>query len=223
MISPAYCALLGSTVFLYVLMAALEAVEWGYGLISFGYNLIIIFFIAIFARRKLPLIIAITLAIPILFINLSGFYDDSYGMQTFRLMLSMVLNSYVILVLLRELFTVKRVDLNVLSGAALVYILLGFLWALFYTYLEITQPGSFTGIAEVVREHNLYQQIIDRFERFLYYSFVTLTTLGYGNIYPKNLPASALSSAQAVLGQLYLTILMARLIGFHIKDAIKQD
>jgi hypothetical protein len=58
---------------------------------------------------------------------------------------------------------------------------------------------------------------------FLYYSFVTLTTLGYGDITPASSPARSLSTLEAVTGQLYIAILVARLVGLHIVHAGKKE
>jgi voltage-gated potassium channel Kch len=54
------------------------------------------------------------------------------------------------------------------------------------------------------------------FANFIYYSFVTLTTLGYGDIVPVSPHARALSSLEAVIGQLFIAVLIARLVGMHI-------
>jgi voltage-gated potassium channel len=54
---------------------------------------------------------------------------------------------------------------------------------------------------------------------FTYYSFVTLTTLGYGDITPVTDPARSLSLLEAVMGQLYLAVLVARLVGIHIAQS----
>ena len=56
----------------------------------------------------------------------------------------------------------------------------------------------------------------------LYYSFVTLTTLGYGDISPASSMARMLAAIEAVVGQVYLTVLVARLVGLHIAQATNE-
>jgi hypothetical protein len=57
---------------------------------------------------------------------------------------------------------------------------------------------------------------------FVYYSFVTQTTLGYGDITPITAPARSLSLLEAVIGQLYVAVLIARLVGIHIAQSSRE-
>ena len=63
------------------------------------------------------------------------------------------------------------------------------------------------------------QPLRDQMEGFIYYSFVTMTTLGYGDITPITPPAAALSYMQAVAGQLYMAVTIARVVGIHVSRA----
>jgi hypothetical protein len=56
----------------------------------------------------------------------------------------------------------------------------------------------------------------------LYFSFVTLTTLGYGDVVPTSPVTRTLASLEAITGQLYLTVLVARLVGLHIAESLGQ-
>ena len=110
----------------------------------------------------------------------------------------------------------EKVTTNTISGALCFYLLLGVIWASLFTAMETLQPGSFLfeGESMSLRSDNLYGD-------FIYYSFVTMTTLGYGDIAPSSHPARALSSLEAVMGQLYIAVLIARLVGLHIVHAKK--
>jgi hypothetical protein len=108
----------------------------------------------------------------------------------------------------------KKVTTNTLLGAICVYLLFGVIWTMLYHVLEITMPGSFIVSNEDVSRTG---------GNFLYYSFVTLTTLGYGDITPASSPARSLSSLEAVTGQLYIAILVARLVGLHIVHAGEKE
>jgi hypothetical protein len=93
--------------------------------------------------------------------------------------------------------TVHRIE-----GAIAVYLLLGLAWGQAYGLIEYLNPGAFTGAAT-----NL-----GRFSSWTYFSFVTLATLGYGDIVPVHPVARSLAVAEAITGPLYLAILIARLV-----------
>jgi len=107
----------------------------------------------------------------------------------------------------------QTIDADHLLGAACVYVLLGLTFAYLLPVLEalssapIIDPGVTT---DVGTEAGLVRA------EYLYFSFVTLSTLGYGDIAPIALTARLVAGVEAILGQLFLTILVARLIGLHI-------
>ena len=100
------------------------------------------------------------------------------------------------------------IDVNRLVGAACIYLLSGAMWGIVYFLLSVISPGSFVGITGETWSEQLNE--------FTYHSFVTLTTLGYGDITPAAPVARTLNYLEAVLGQLYLTVLVASLVGIHI-------
>ena len=100
------------------------------------------------------------------------------------------------------------IDINRLVGAACIYLLSGSLWGILYFLLNVISPGSFAGIVGETWSEQLNE--------FTYHSFVTLTTLGYGDITPVAPVARTLNYLEAVLGQMYLTVLVAALVGIHI-------
>ena len=108
-----------------------------------------------------------------------------------------------------------RVNIETLYGAVTVYLLIGITYTSIYILIESVYPGSFNMIS---KQGLVYPS---RLHDLLYYSFVTLTTLGYGDITPIRAPARILSVSEAVIGQLYLTILVARLVGLHISSISK--
>ena len=99
----------------------------------------------------------------------------------------------------------NQVTLDLIMAAACSYVLLGMIWAYGYYFLEYFQPHSF--IAANAALEDLWD--------FQYYSFVTLTTVGYGDIVAKSKSAQALTILEALVGQLYLAILISRLVGLN--------
>jgi len=89
-----------------------------------------------------------------------------------------------------------------------VYLLLGLLWAVWYDSIEVLQPGSF-GVSAQKGEASLPQ--------LAYFSFTTLTTLGFGDIVPLRSLARSLVMLEALVGQLFPVILIARLVTLEIE------
>lgn len=116
----------------------------------------------------------------------------------------------VIQVLLRYIFNTRRITQDVLYAAIAVYLLLGAVFVPAYGLLETLLPGSFV-------DHAVGGAFIP-WQTFIYYSYVTLTTLGYGDILPVSMWARSLVTLQAVIGVLYLTIVMARLVGLYAQE-----
>jgi voltage-gated potassium channel len=111
---------------------------------------------------------------------------------------------------LRQVVFDKEISANRLIGAISVYLMLGVLWATAYTVTELAAPGSFNGLTA---EHGGAWN-----SGWLYFSFVTMTTLGYGDLLPVSAVARLLAYMQAVLGQFYIAILVAGLVSAYITD-----
>ncbi len=118
--------------------------------------------------------------------------------------------------LLRYILRSDEVTSQTIFAALCVYLLLGVIWSYFHFGLEVLQPGSYRGLGEAVG----YSE--GRGSGFLYHSFVTLTTLGYGDITPVSPAARSFSYVEALMGQLYLAVLIARLVGMHIAHSMKE-
>jgi hypothetical protein len=114
-----------------------------------------------------------------------------------------------------QVFRQDRVDLNKVVGALCIYLLIGAIFALLFQLLEDFLPGSFEGLEG--HEGSALPW------RFVYFSFVTLSTLGYGDVLPLTIYAETLAVVEAVLGQFYLAILVAGLVGAYLSDRDNQS
>jgi len=103
-----------------------------------------------------------------------------------------------------------KIDANKIIGSVTIYLLLGIIWALLYGLVDVVIEGSFSG--------NLLNAGGSQFWDLIYFSFVTLTTLGYGDILPVNTYARTLAYLEAIVGQFYLAILVASLVGAHLNE-----
>ena len=100
---------------------------------------------------------------------------------------------------------------NRIVGAVCVYLMLGVIWAILYSLLEAVVPGSFAGLTENTTDGGWDPD-------WVYFSFVTLTTLGYGDILPLSYFARSLAYFEAIVGQFYLAILVAGLVGAYLSE-----
>jgi hypothetical protein len=103
---------------------------------------------------------------------------------------------------------------DTLAGAMCVYLLLGVIWAMMFALIESVQPGSFLVGGESVADAHGGQE--GEMAQFLYLSFVTLTTVGYGDILPTTPVARRVAVLEAVVGQLYVAVLIARLVSQRV-------
>lgn len=103
----------------------------------------------------------------------------------------------------RHVFVLQRVDFNSLVGAFCVYLLLGFIWAILFRLLQLLGLATFSGLISTN----------EPFSQLIYFSFVTLVSLGYGDITPSSGLARVLSYFEALTGQFYLAVLVACLVG----------
>lgn len=117
---------------------------------------------------------------------------------------------YVTVALFLYVIRAVRVDMNVLSAALCVYLLLGMTFALLYTGLDLVNPSSFA-IPEDIKGQET-SKFIGRIEDFVYFSLVTMTTTGYGDIRPVSHVARSLTILEILIGQLYLVVMIARLV-----------
>lgn len=101
-----------------------------------------------------------------------------------------------------------EISLNRIIGAICIYLMLGVIWSIGYSVLNIVEPGSFKGLTELADPAWNSD--------WIYYSFVTITTLGYGDITPLTQSARTLSFAEAIVGQFYIAVLVAGLVSAYI-------
>lgn len=119
--------------------------------------------------------------------------------------------AYAAAAILNRVIRTDQVDAETIYGAVCVYFLLAAFWGMLYALAEIVAPGSFN-----LPDH-LSLTDGGRLEAgpMMYYSFVTITTLGYGDITPVSELARLLAVLEATLGQLFLVILVARIVGLY--------
>ena len=114
----------------------------------------------------------------------------------------------------RQVLFEGDIDKNKLIGSLTLYILLGLIWSVIYLLIIAVDPTAFSGL-----EVTNWQE---GFSRIAYYSFVTLTTLGYGDILPKNHIAEFFVYMESIIGVFYMAIIVSSLISLRLA-AIQEE
>jgi len=192
-------------------------------LVHILYGAMLLITIYVLAENKKLLFFGVLLALPNFIILCFGLSNSSNTIITnIRLLSSLSVDIFVIVFLLYKIFQTRVVTINVIYAAICVYLLLGVTWGVIYTLIEYNSPGSFHGIHGIhaMAELSVIDDIVLYYTvDFLYYSFITLTTLGYGNIYPLTNLGNAFASVEAITGSLFIAILIGRLLGMHIAQS----
>jgi hypothetical protein len=157
--------------------------------------------------------ISLAIASPALVISWAGHVLSAHSFVLVGKFFAGLFYLFLIIVILNFIFKEKVITGDMIVGAICVYLLLGVMWASMFSITEILHPGSF----------KLPEGMDSELSHFSYYSFVTLTTLGYGDITPLTATARSFSLLEAITGQLYLAILIARLVGIHIAQSTEKD
>jgi len=134
-------------------------------------------------------------------------------------LLDLALLLFVTVVVVTHVLEEGAVDADRIFGAICGYLLIGLTWALLYGALDLTQPGSFDLGEETAVQQVPSEEPAPHFadmDPFIYYSLVTLSTLGYGDIVALTRAARSLSALEAIVGQIYMAVVVARLIGLQI-------
>ncbi|MGD8503740.1 MAG: ion channel [Syntrophobacterales bacterium] len=166
------------------------------------------------SHKRATFIVGLILVIPALATTWSNLFADTpFSVKVGGQILEGLFFAYTSIVIVYYLFREKKVTFEVISGAICGYLLIGLTWAFVYSVLESFNAGSF----------QLPEGQGTTISHFAYYSFVTLTTLGYGDITPLSGPARSLALLEAITGQLYIAIMIAGLVGVYISQSIEKE
>lgn len=143
------------------------------------------------------------------------FRHDSF--TALHLIAQIIFLTYVIALVTGVVFRAPVVDGNILCGAAALYLLIGVLLGIIYALIEIILPGAFSIQPAEIPPHSTVVPVTTGW--LIYFSFTTLTTVGFGDVLPSSDIARSLAVLEAVIGQILLVVMMARLVGLHVAQA----
>jgi hypothetical protein len=213
---PRFAALSGRKFFLLFLFLLGSLIVYPYAESNaFGYyafrvlsSFVIVLCVYAVSFRRTIVLIAFLLAIPaavqhLLDVRASGF------LPILNITLSFVFDVLIIVVIFRRVFTPRQPDAETIFGALCIYMLVGFTFASLYGLVAREETRAFYFDPTV----NLH--IVPNRLDFIYYSFGTLTSLGASGIVPVTAQARSLTVIEAILGVLYLAVLISRLVGAY--------
>ena len=189
-----------------------EEIEGGELIVSGLFSLVLLAGVVSVADSKRILVIAIVLAIPAIagrWIN--HFRPDLVSPAVF-LVAGLVLMIFVIGNLLRFILRAPSVNTEVLCASIAAYLMLGLMWTMAYWLADRLTPGGAFSF-----NTNAGPRSINGFTGF-YFSFITLSTVGYGDITPVSRMARWLAAMEAMTGSLYVAVLIARLVSLYRLD-----
>ncbi len=156
----------------------------------------------------------VAIALPALAVEAWLEIQPTPGLAVANFLLSLLFLAFLACVILYRILDEERVTLDTILGGVCVYLLIGVAWMTAYSLLEYFDPGSFLVDGRPLPGSASPTEF--RHEELIYFSFVTLTTVGYGDVLAKTNPARALAAAEAVTGSLYVAVFIARLVGLHM-------
>jgi hypothetical protein len=159
-------------------------------------------------RRSL-LILALVLAVPAMLQRVMITSADRSALAVAGILLSFVFDIFIIVVLFRHVFSNSDPNSETVFGALCIYLLIGFSFASVYGLLNMLHQNAFY-MDPLVNPHT----VPNRFD-FVYYSFGSITSLGATGMVPVLPQARSFTILEAILGILYLAVLIARLMGAY--------
>ncbi|HKQ61239.1 MAG TPA: ion channel [Candidatus Polarisedimenticolaceae bacterium] len=165
------------------------------------------------ANRRRSVVVALSLALPSLALSVAQWAGAPVGVTVLRDALQTAFAGYTAAIILADVVRDERVNAEKIRGAVCVFFMIGATWAFAYATLLHLDPSAFAFPgAHEARPGDVF-----------YFSFVTLTTVGYGDVVPVSPAARQLAWLEAAVGQLYLAVLVARLVGLHTAYGARTD
>jgi hypothetical protein len=195
----------------------LESTGLGGRYVGFFIIIILIASVHSLSRDRRFFYIALVLAFPALVAQVSHIGTGKQVLfERLAQVTTLLFFGYVTATVLALVLERGKVTTDRLCGAASVYLLMGLTWAVAYSLLHSVDPGAFTGILQLDEAGRPAPS------NYFYYSFVTLTTLGYGEIQPVSARARSLSTLESVCGVLYIAILISRLVAMYGVESVEE-
>ncbi len=198
--------LLVALVLLIILSSLLEGTQFGQRAVDILFALVILATVRAASSERRTRVVFLVLAVSAIALLWTSNGVERTVVGVAGLMIFVVLNVGTVGLMLKRILQAQVVDFDVLCSAVAVYLLIGVTWALTYIVIDILDPNAFEQLAMTAWDGGT---------DYVYFSFVTLTTLGYGDISPDGNFVRIWAVMEAGVGVLYLALLIARLVSLY--------
>lgn len=204
-----------------LLIYILQEVEREVPILDFIFLAVILGTIYVAGTNLKWLAVGIMLSIPTLILSFVSDFDAwPPDRTTIAFIVAMtVFVGFATVAVIRQILMADRVTIHTISGAMVVFLLLGLFWALLYLLAEGLDATSFSLNIDV----NKADYSSDLFAVLTYFSLITLTSTGYGDITPISDLTRSLSALEAIVGQMFLAVLIAWLVGKFLSQSMEQN
>lgn len=199
-----------SIILLLILSAVLEGYKYGYLVLNTTSTIVFILGIYAAGKNKRNVIVLILLGLP-WFLS-EWIFTESPD----TIFISVLFFTFITGTITAHIIHSDEVSVDTLYAAVCAYLLLGLLWASLYGFLEHLSPGIIFVTNNTSDIHTLTSNEI------IYYSYTTLTTLGYGDITPLTAEGRMVAILEAIVGQLFIAFLVARLVAIYTANALRK-
>ena len=154
-------------------------------------------------------IIVLLIAAPFVILDGLNVFFTNRPLMVVAFSFGTILYFYIVFLLVKNLLSIRVITADLIYCAISIYLLIGIMWAGIYTVLEGIWPGSFSGTSGTVD--------------LLYFSFVTLTTVGFGDVAPLSVLGKRLAVFEAAMGSIYMAVIIAMIVGRYMSMPVEQD
>lgn len=212
-----YSFFLVTLLLLLVVHPVMSDSTFGLLLYDFLFSIVLLAGLLSLGRQRRMLVFAVSLVAPAILLRWLAQLAGSEILLLLSLAFQAAFLAFAAAVVVMRVLDSREVTADTIIGGICGYVLLALLWASLYAFVELYTPGSFLdrpGVAGGAAEAEGFTE----FWNLLYFSFVTLTTLGYGDISPVAPSVRTLAIIEAAIGVLYMAVVIARLVGLAQVD-----
>jgi voltage-gated potassium channel len=191
-------------------------------LVTVSISLVLLSALYVFRSTRTFFVIALILIVPSIGSRWALQFTANPTLEIIGAISSCLFLTVTVFALVSRLFSVRSVTLDTISAAICAYLLMGVAWAYAFAALELQHPGSFSALL-FQRPAGSVAPLLASLHSFIYYSLVCLTTTCFGDIAPVSEGARSLSVMESVFGQLYMAILIARVVSLEVAQSMTKE